>query len=183
MKWRKLGKIFDPDTHGLPAGCVGWAQSPQPLVLEDRVRIYFSTRMLDPVAEGKYLSHVAYVDMTKDLETVLGVADEPVIALGALGTFDEHGIFPMHVVPVGDALYGYTTGWSRRVSVSVETGIGLAVSRDGGRSFQRAGDGPVLSATMHEPFLVGDGHVRRVGDRFHMWYIFGTDWKRYAPDR
>ena len=72
MKWRKLGKIFDPDTHGLPAGCVGWAQSPQPLVLEDRVRIYFSTRMLDPVAEGKYLSHVAYVDMTKDLETVLG---------------------------------------------------------------------------------------------------------------
>jgi hypothetical protein len=183
MKWRKLGKIFDPDTHGLPAGCVGWAQSPQPLVLEDRVRIYFSTRMLDPVAEGKYLSHVAYVDMTKDLETVLGVADEPVIDLGALGTFDEHGIFPMDVVPVGDALYGYTTGWSRRVSVSVETGIGLAVSRDGGRSFERAGDGPVLSATMHEPFLVGDGHVRRVGDRFHMWYIFGTDWKRYAPDR
>lgn len=183
MKWRKLGKIFDPDTHGLLAGCVGWAQSPQPLVLEDRVRIYFSTRMLDPVAEGKYLSHVAYVDMTKDLETVLGVADEPVIDLGALGTFDEHGIFPMHVVPVGDALYGYTTGWSRRVSVSVETGIGLAVSRDGGRSFERAGDGPVLSATMHEPFLVGDGHVRRVGDRFHMWYIFGTDWKRYAPGR
>ena len=71
MNWRKLGKIFDPDTHGLPAGCVGWAQSPQPLVLEDRVRIYFSTRMLDPVADGKYLSHVAYVDMTKDLETVL----------------------------------------------------------------------------------------------------------------
>ena len=101
MKWRKLGKIFDPDTHGLPAGCVGWAQSPQPLVLEDRVRIYFSTRMLDPVAEGKYLSHVAYVDMTKDLETVLGVADEPVIDLGALGTFDEHGIFPMNVVRRG----------------------------------------------------------------------------------
>ena len=144
MKWRKLGKIFDPDTHGLPAGCVGWAQSPQPLVLEDRVRIYFSTRMLDPVAEGKYLSHVAYVDMTKDLETVLGVADEPVIGLGALGTFDEHGIFPMHVVPVGNALYGYTTGWSRRASVSVETGIGLAVSRDGGRSFTRAGDGRSL---------------------------------------
>ena len=20
MRWRKLGKIFDPDTHGLPAG-------------------------------------------------------------------------------------------------------------------------------------------------------------------
>ena len=53
MKWRKLGKIFDPDTHGLPAECVGWAQSPQPLVLSDRVRIYFSTRMLDPVAEDE----------------------------------------------------------------------------------------------------------------------------------
>src|SRR5204862_7282148 len=124
-----------------------------------------------------------YVDIPRDLGAVLGDAGGPVIGVGGLGRFDGRGIFPVHVVSVGDALYGYTTGWSRRVSVSVETGIGLAVSRDGGRSFERAGDGPVLSATMHEPFLVGDGHVRRVGDRFHMWYIVGPDWKPYAPGR
>lgn len=183
MRWRKLGRIFDPGEHPLPAGCVGWAQSPQPLVLDDRVRVFFSTRALDPVAEGKYLSQVAYVDLSRDLREVMDVAERPVIELGALGTFDEHGIFPMHVVPEGDVLYGYTCGWSRRVSVSVETGIGLAVSRDGGRSFERIGDGPVLSASPLEPFLVGDGHVRKVGDRFHMWYIFGTAWTRDAAGR
>ena len=99
---------------------------------------------------------------------------------GRSGRFDEHGIFPMNVVRHGDLVYGYTTGWSRRVSVSVETAIGLAVSRDDGLSFERVGDGPVLSATLHEPFLVGDGHVRHVGDRFHMWYIFGTRWRRFS---
>ena len=47
MKWRKLGKIFDPTQHGLPNGCVQFAQSPQALVFDDFVRIYFSTRAVD----------------------------------------------------------------------------------------------------------------------------------------
>ena len=88
----------------------------------------------------------------------------------------------MSVVRHGDAIYGYTCGWSRRVSVSVETAIGLAISRDDGMTFQRLGPGPVLSSSLHEPCLVGDGFVRIVGDQFHMWYIFGIGWKRFAPD-
>jgi hypothetical protein len=185
LRWKKLGKIFDPAVHGLPAGCVGWAQSPQAVVFDDFVRIYFSTRAVD--ANGKYLSHVGFVDMRRNLREVIRVGDKPVIPLGGLGCFDEHGIFPMNVVKHGDLLYGYTCGWSRRVSVSVETGIGLAISRDGGLNFERIGDGPVLSASLHEPCLVGDGFVREIEGVFHMWYIFGTGWRQYAegaaPDR
>lgn len=180
LRFRKLGKIFDPSLHGLPDGCVQFAQSPQALVLEDRIRIYFSTRAVDE-DNGKFLSHVAYADLTRDLRSVLGVSQEAVIGLGSLGSFDEHGIFPMNVVRVGDAVYGYTCGWSRRVSVSVETAIGLAVSRDQGVTFQRIGAGPVLSASLHEPCLVGDGFVKIIGGKFHMWYIFGTGWKKYVP--
>jgi hypothetical protein len=88
----------------------------------------------------------------------------------------------MNVVRNRDAVYGYTCGWSRRVSVSVETAIGLAVSHDRGLSFQRVGDGPVLSASLHEPCLVGDGFVKVIGGTFHMWYIFGTGWTKYAAD-
>lgn len=185
MEWEPLGKIFDPTEHALPHGCREFAQSPQALVCDDYVRIYFSTRSVD--ASGKFLSHVAYVDMQKDLRRVLRVSDHTVIPLGALGCFDEHGIFPMNVVRVGDLVHGYTCGWSRRVSVSVETAIGLAISHDGGATFQRTGDGPVLAASLHEPCLVGDGFVKLIGGMFHMWYIFGTGWKRYAsnapPDR
>jgi len=179
MKWTKLGKIFDPTQHRLPNDCVQFAQAPQALVFSDFVRIYFSTRAVDK-SNGKYLSHIAFVDMRKDFRHVIGISDKAVIPLGGLGCFDEHGIFPMSVVRHGDTILGYTCGWSRRVSVSVETGVGLAISRDDGRTFQRIADGPVLTASLHEPCLVGDGFVKIIGGVFHMWYIFGTGWKRFS---
>lgn len=180
MQWIKRGKIFDPTDHILPNDCVQFAQSPQALVFESFVRIYFSTRAVD--ANGKYLSHIAFVDMKKNLREVIRVSSQQVIPLGGLGCFDEHGIFPMSVMRHGDIIYGYTNGWSRRVSVSVDTAIGLAISRDGGFTFERIGDGPVLGASLQEPFLVGDGFVKVIGSVFHMWYIFGIGWKRYARD-
>jgi hypothetical protein len=181
MVWRKLGKIFDPTQHSLPNECQQFAQAPQALVFDEYVRVYFSTRAVDR-NNGKFLSHIAFVDFAKNLRDVIRVSDKTVIPLGKLGCFDEHGIFPMNVMRNGDAVYGYTCGWSRRVSVSVETAIGLAVSRDRGLTFQRVGDGPVLSASLHEPCLVGDGFVKVIGGAFHMWYIFGTGWTKYAAD-
>lgn len=181
MNWVKLGKVFDPSDHPMPCGSVGFAQSPQALVFDDFVRIYFSTRAVDS-CNGKYRSHVAFVDMHKGLRKVLRVSSDVVIPLGQLGCFDEHGIFPLNVLRRGDEVYGYTCGWSRRVSVPVETAIGLAISKDGGTTFQRVGDGPVMAASRHEPLLVGDGFVKVIDDVFHMWHIFGTCWKRYLPD-
>ena len=186
MKWRKLGRIFDPTQHRLPNDCAQFAQSPQALVFDNFVRVYFSTRAVDP-NNRKYLSHIAFVDFAKNLRDVIRVSDRTVIGLGALGCFDEHGIFPMNVLRHDGKIYGYTCGWNRRVSVSVDTAIGLAFSHDDGLTFQRAGDGPVLAASVHEPCLVGDGFVKVIDGTFHMWYIFGTGWKRYdaqsAPDR
>lgn len=181
MKWKKLGKIFDPTQHKLPNECVQFAQSPQALVFEDFVRIYFSTRSLDK-SNGKYLSHIAFVDMKKNFRDIIGISEDTVIGLGKIGCFDEHGIFPMNVLRHDDLLYGFTCGWNRRVSVSVDTAIGLAISHDDGLTFQRVGDGPVLAASLHEPCLIGDGFVKVIGDVFHMWYIFGTGWKRFSAD-
>ena len=180
MRWNRIGKVFDPAQHKLANGCEQFAQSPQALVFDDFVRVYFSTRAVD--VGGKFLSHVAFVDFRKNLRDIIQVSNHTVIPLGGLGCFDEHGIFPLNVVRVGDAIYGYTCGWNRRVSVSVDTAIGLAISHDGGLTFQRVGDGPVLAQSLHEPCLVGDGFVQVVGGSFHMWYIFGTGWKRQSPD-
>jgi hypothetical protein len=174
---RKLGKIFDPRQFELPERCQEFAQSPQALVFDDFVRIYFSTRRSDP-AERKYLSYVAFVDVDKDLSNIRSVSKKTVIGLGNRGTFDEHGIFPISPLRVNGAIRAYTCGWSRRISVSVETSIGLAVSNDDGQTFERIGDGPVLTSSLHEPMLVGDGFVRVFDGTFHMWYIFGTRWKK-----
>lgn len=184
-RWRKLGLVLDLADHTLPEGMVGWAQSPQPVDLGDVVRVYFSTRSVDH--DGMYTSHMVYADLSRDMRTVMRVGERPVLTPGRLGTFDEHGIFPMQVVPHDGRLLGYTCGWSRRTSVSVETGIGLTISTDGGESFERIGDGPILAASPFEPFLVGDAHVRVINGLFHMWYIFGTAWTLYPgnsePDR
>lgn len=181
MKWKKLGKIFDPTSYLLPNDCKQFAQSPQVLVFDDFIRIYFSSRAVES-NNGKYLSHICFVDMKKNLRDVIRVSDKTVIPLGALGCFDEHGIFPMSVMRHGKLVYGYTCGWNRRISVSVDTAIGLAISYDNGLTFQRIGDGPVLAASLYEPCLVGDGFVKIISDRFHMWYIYGTGWKKFSED-
>lgn len=185
MRWEKLGNIFDPTQHTLPANCVDFAQSPQTLVLDDRVRVYFSTRERDSV--GKYLSHIAFVDFDKTMSQIIGMSEDTVIPLGGLGCFDEHGIFPINVVRDGARVLAYTTGWNRKVSVSADASIGLAISHDDGRSFQKLGAGPVMTASLKEPFLVADAFVVRYGERYHMWYIFGTKWKKFdeaaSPDR
>ena len=185
MKWLKVGKIFDPTEHALPNNCLEFAQSPQSLVMDDRVRIYFSTRERDSV--GKYLSHIAFVDFDKDLKNIIDISKHTVIELGGLGCFDEHGIFPVNVIRDGDRILAYTTGWNRKVSVSVDAAIGLAISHDDGLTFQKFGTGPVMAASLKEPFLVADAYVAKYSDCYHMWYIYGTKWKKFAesepPDR
>ena len=183
--WKKLGKIFDPVHHQLLDGGAGFAQSPQVLVLEDRVRIYFSTRKKDNI--GKFLSYVFFVDFDKSFRKIIAVSKNPVIELGELGCFDEHGIFPMNVLQDGDRVIAYTTGWNRKISVSADAAIGLAVSHDGGLTFVKHGLGPVMSASLHEPFLIGDAFVAKYNNIFHMWYIFGVRWvnslESEFPDR
>ena len=180
MKWRKLGKIFDPTEHSLPNRCVEFAQSPQTLVLADRVRVYFSTRERDSV--GKYLSHVAFADFSRDMSRLLGISSQTVLPLGGLGCFDEHGIFPINLLRNGDRVLAYTTGWNRKVSVSADASIGLAFSHDDGLTFQRHGIGPLLTASLNEPFLVADAFVQRYSNTYHMWYIYGTKWQKFSDE-
>ncbi len=174
MKWKKLGKIFDPTKFNLANECVEFAQSPQALLFDDFVRIYFSTRQKDKT--GKFLSHISFIDINKKFEKILKVANKTVIELGNLGCYDEHGIFPFNVLRDNDRILGYIGGWSRRVSVSVETSIGLALSYDNGLTFKRIGDGPLLTSSVNEPFLVGDPFVAKYDGIYYMWYIYGLRW-------
>lgn len=179
IRWRNLGKIFDPTSFQLANNCSEFAQAPQAIVFDDFIRIYFSTRSRDPRG-GEYRSHIAFVDMRKNLRDIIGVSQHTVVELGKIGCFDEHGIFPMNVLRHGSRIYGYTGGVNRRQSVPVDSAIGLAISRDNGFTFQRLGDGPVLSASVHEPCLIADPFVRVYGDVFHMWYIFGAGWRQFT---
>ena len=174
MKWKKLGKIFDPTEHKLPSNCFAFAKSPQPIVFDDFVRIYFSAAERDD--KNKLLSHVLYVDFDKEFKNILKISDREVISLGGLGCFDEHGIFPFNVYKEKDRILAYTTGWNRKISVSADASIGFAQSIDGGETFEKLGSGPILTSSLNEPFLVGDAFVTKFHDIYHMWYIYGVKW-------
>lgn len=175
MKWNKLGMVFDLKKTQLPIGIGQFAQSPQTLVFDDFVRIYFSTREYD-AATSKFLSVIAYIDFDKAFKTILNISSHKVIELGGLGSFDEHGIFPINILRHKEKILAYTCGWSRRVSVSVDTSTGLAYSTNNGETFEKVGTGPVLTSSLREPFLVGDSFVTVYNDVFHMWYIYGERW-------
>jgi predicted GH43/DUF377 family glycosyl hydrolase len=117
-----------------------------------------------------------YADFEKHSFKLLEVAEKPVIELGALGAFDEHGIFPFSPMWDNGKVVAYTCGWSRRVSVPVETSTGLVFSDKEGKTFERIGDGPVFSSSLNEPFLVGDSFVIKRNGIYHMWYMFGVRW-------
>ena len=175
MEWINKGSIFNPLNFDLPLGCKEYAQSPQALVFDNFIRIYFSTRSKNE-ATGNFLSQIAFVDFDLKMETILQVSEKPVIPLGELGTFDEHGIFPFSPIKIDDKIKAYTCGWSRRVSVSVETSTGLVISSDKGETFERQGNGPVLTSSLLEPALVGDSFVKKYNNEYHMWYMFGKKW-------
>lgn len=185
MKWEKVGQIFIFAQSPLSKLFCSHAQSPQALVFNDFVRIYFSTRKLDSI--GKFVSHVQYVDMSKDFKTILNFSRKEVIPVGEPGTFNEHGIFPFSPVNINGQLFGYTTGWTRRISVDIDSGIGLSKSDDGGITFRKLGDGPVITASVNEPFLICDGFVRKFEDKLYMFYIFGQRWSEetlaHKPER
>lgn len=185
MKWKKLGQIFEFEKSPFKERFVSHAQSPQAIVFSDFVRIYFSTRKQEE--NGKFISHVQYVDYSKNFKKIINTSEHEVIPLGELGCFDEHGIFPFSPFKFGENIYAYTTGWTRRISVDADAGIGFAISSDDGKTFKKFGNGPILTSSLYEPFLVGDGFVQKLKDKFYMFYIFGQKWceetKEHAPER
>lgn len=175
MKWKKRGQLFDPTSHQFQDfDCNLFAQSPQAIVFDDYVRIYFSTRKVD--SNNQFLSIIRYLDFSKDFLKIYSYSVKEIIDLGELGTFDEHGIFPFSPIKIDDKIFAYTCGWSRRISVPVETSTGYVVSYDNGHTFQRIGKGPVLTSSLNETCLVGDSFVKFFEGKFHMWYIFGKKW-------
>lgn len=61
-------------------------------------------------------------------------------------------------------------------SVPYTVDIGLAISEDGGRTFRKAGEGPVMGLTPLEPYLVNTPVVQVHNNVWHMWYLTGTKW-------
>lgn len=172
-KWEKLGLIFDPRAWGHP-----WmqthAQNPMPEHLGSGIyKVYFATRDAQNRSRGGFF----VFDVRRPLE-VLDHSRSPLIDLGPLGAFDDSGVMPSGLVDHGGRRYLYYTGWSRTVDVPFAFHVGLAVSTDGGHTYERPHLAPVLGRNPHDPYITGAPYVLVEGGRFRMWYISGTRWEK-----
>lgn len=177
MEWRRLGLTFTPQAmEARPWWMHSHAQAPAALLLDDRIRMYFSCRPA-PDANGQYVSFSAFVDLEREDPTqVMAVATEPVLPLGGLGEFDQFGVYPLSPIEMDGEIWAYYGGWTRMVSVPFNVAIGVARSTDGGRRFSRLGTGPILGFTPDEPFVLSGPKVRRFGDMLYLFYIAGKHW-------
>jgi predicted GH43/DUF377 family glycosyl hydrolase len=180
FKWNKLGKIFDPKDLSTTSWMKEFAQSPSVIIEESYVRVFFCSRKA-PDSNGQYISYTSYVDLDRsNLFSVLDYADKPLIELGSYGAFDEFGTNPVSVIKHEDTLRAYYAGWTRCEAVPFNAAIGMAISQDGGKSFERIGNGPVLSYTSDEPFLLGSPRIRNFGGKWQLWYVAGKEWRNIA---
>lgn len=147
-------------------------QVPTPVFVDGVLRLYFASR------PKPTLSLTGYVDLDpEDPTRVLHVHPDPILDLGAPGTFDEFGIMPSSIVEHDGALFMYYSGWSRMTTVPYHNATGLAVSEDNGRSFRKLGDGPILDRTLLEPYSATSPFVMRLArDDWRIFYSSGIGW-------
>jgi predicted GH43/DUF377 family glycosyl hydrolase len=170
MNWRKLGLVYSA------GGEQAWAQShaflPTSFMLdEDRIRVYAA--FLDRERVGR----VGFVDVdARDPRRVLDVSERPALDIGVPGTFDESGVTPICIVEDAGKLFLYYNGWQLGTKVRYYLFIGLAMSEDGGKTFRRCSQAPVLDRSDGELFVRTAVHVMREDERWKMWYIAGDKW-------
>ena len=138
---------------------------------EDIYRIYFSGRD----AQNRSLVGYAEIDLN-DPYTVLRFSEKPVLGLGGLGCFDDNGVTPSWIVNHGNRKYLYYIGWNKGTTVRMHLFAGVAFSSDGGETFERYSQAPILDRTNLDLYLNTAPCVLRDGDLWRMWYVSGVGW-------
>ena len=169
MKWIKKGLIFNVNKN------FGWmnthAQIPTVLVLEDRLRVYFSTR------KSQNKSELAYIELDiQNPKKIIYLNDKPLLDNGKVDSFDEHGIMPSEVFRFDEKVYLYYSGWSRKGEYPYENLTGLAISEDGGRSFLKYNRNPILNLNNVERYSATSPCIVFNDDIFYMFYCSGVEW-------
>src|SRR5947207_2867092 len=171
MRWIKKGLIFsieNPSDWMAHHACLPIAEH----VSESVLRIYYGPR------DTSGRTRVTFIEVeADDPAKILYVHDRPVLDLGKLGAFDDSGVMPSCIINKDGKKYLFYVGWNRGGTVAYRNAIGVTVSEDGGLTFNRMFDGPVIDRTPSEAYFCASAFAMLDDDaRWKLWYTSSTGW-------
>jgi len=128
-------------------------------------------------------SHIGVfnVQLSDGALAVLRDSERLVFSPGELGTFDESGVSYPWIVHHEGRIFMYYVGWVAGGRTLFQNYTGLAISDDGGATFKRARNVPILDRTHEEPFGSGSCAVWVDHDGWKMIYTSFEPWIGDGP--
>ncbi|RUL70931.1 hypothetical protein [Dyella choica] len=172
--WTKRGLVFEPARRGVGGWMQHSALTPTPYRLNDEaIRVYAGFR------DAQGVSRIGYVDvLAEDPLVVLRVSAEPVLEIGRGGCFDDNGMILGDVVQAPGGLHMFYVGFQRVAKAKFLAFTGLALSSDGGESFQRRQETPILDRAPGRSTIAAVHSAMWANGRWRLWYAVGDDWEQ-----
>lgn len=169
-KWEKLDRII------IPRKRLWWMQTHSMVptienLVGSLIKVYFSGR------DAKNISYIGWVliDLDKPQE-IVELLSKPVLSPGELGCFDDNGVTPSCIVKFKEKIYLYYIGWNPGYNVRMHLFGGLAISEDGGKTFQRYSRAPIIGRNKVNPFFNTAPFVLKENELWRMYYVSVTEW-------
>jgi len=175
QKWKKTGLIVTPaHTNNSISHC----QHPTPVkISEGTYRFFYGSR------NSENLTQIFSFDFDMENLEVVGIESLPLLRLGELGCFDQHGIYPSSVVESPDGNYFlYTIGFTQGKQPLYHTGIGLATMSQECRNLTKFSVAPILSTSQYDPCNITGPYVMRENGIYRMWYVSCIKWTFNGTD-
>jgi hypothetical protein len=172
IHWEKLGAVFYTATQGKP-WMKNTALTPTPFRLDERtIRVYAGFR------DEAGVSRIGYVDVAvDDPRKILKISDEPVLDIGRDGCFDDNGVILGDVVAGPAGIYMFYVGFQLVAKAKFLAFSGAALSTDGGHSFSRISESPILDRAKGQSTIGAIHSARFENQRWRLWYASGDSWE------
>lgn len=138
----------------------------------NRFRVYFSPRD----SQNRSQIGTLLMELSRGTATVLDASVRQVLAHGRIGRFDDSGVTVTGLVVRGTRRYLYYLGWNRTVTIPFRNAIGVAFSDDGGHTYARLSEGPIVDRNRVDPISLSYPFLLWDEDRYRIWYGSCVEW-------
>ena len=164
MRWEKKGMIYCPQNDKPWKN--QFAMLPTPIMVDDNLRVFLG------FCDKNNVGRIGFVDVNpSNPEEIISISDEPILDIGRKGCFDDNGVVPISILQKGNEIYLYYVGFQLGVQVPYYMFGGLAISKDGGHTFERYSESPILDRQQDEVYARCGINVIKDEDKYKMWYI------------